>query len=213
KRWYITYSPWYFYNGGIDPIEFQVVIVETGLTTINLTVEFHYRYVDGDSWRDHGASATVGLENGGVVEAVRYSFDQPVIFNEFAIGFVDQHYVDDQIGEFHLLTPEDGYQGSPGETIHFTWEAAEYSGHGSVNYTLYLADNADFDDAVIFEIGEDTEMHYIFGTDDVGSYWWKVLADESDVGLTRWSEEVFTRVISQAEVFQTSWGVIIKAVF
>jgi hypothetical protein len=212
RRWYITYSPWHFYNSGIDPIEFQVVVFETELTSVNNTVEFHYRDVEGDSWRDNGASATVGLENRAGADAGRYSFDQPVIPNEFAVRFVDELFVDDQIGEFHLLAPPDGSEVRPGEIVHFTWQRAQYMGHGYLYYRLYLAENPDFEDPMVFETGGDTGMDCIFGTGDIGEHWWKVLAVESDIGLERWSEEVFSFFVAPVDVYMTSWG-FIKAAF
>jgi len=206
RKWCITYSPWYFYNAAADPIEFQVLINEAPVSNMNNTVEFRYKDVVGDTWRDYGLSSTVGMENSGGSDAVKYSYNQAVITNQLAIRFVDSHYVDDQVGEFDLLTPLDGGSGKPGDTIHFTWEAAEYSGHGSVNYTLYLADNINFDDPIVFERGGTTWLDYIFGSDDTGSYWWKVKAKETDLGLTVWSE-VWTFDIEGA-VEETTWGQI-----
>ncbi len=206
QKWCISYTPWYFYNAPSDPIEFQVMIFQAPVSNMNNTIEFRYKDVVGDTWRDHGLSATVGLEKRSGTDAAKYSYNEEVIPNQFAIRFVDSNYVDDQVGEFDLLTPPDGSEYEPGDTIHFTWEAAEYSGHGSVNYTLYLADNNDFDDPVIFERGGATWLDYIFGDDDRGGYWWKVKAKETELGLTVWSE-VWTFDIAGA-VEETTWGQI-----
>ncbi|HUT97484.1 MAG TPA: hypothetical protein VM054_00235 [bacterium] len=208
RQWYVTYSPWYFNGTLVDPIEFQVVFFETDTTGVNNTLEFRYRDLDGDSWRDHGASATVGLEGASGLEAARYSFDQPAIPDEFAVRFVDQYYVDDQLGVFSLLTPEDSSVVGPGETVHFTWEDPEYGGHGQLLYALYLARDPDFGEVVVFDIGADEGMDHVFDTDEAGPYWWKVLARETDLGLTRWSEEVYALDVSASEIVESSWGTI-----
>ncbi|MCX7022820.1 MAG: hypothetical protein NTW26_11225 [bacterium] len=56
--------------------------------------------------------------------------------------------------------------------------------------------------------GPDAGMDYVFGTDDSGGYWWKVMARETDIGLTRWSEEVYSFRVSDAVVVESSWGTI-----
>jgi hypothetical protein len=206
QKWCISYSPWYFYNAPVNPIEFQVYFYEAPMSGVNNTIEFRYKDMIGDSWRDHGLSATVGLEDASGLEGIQYSYEEEAIPNQFAIRFVDSRYVDDQLGEFHLLTPEDDYYGETGEVIHFTWEESDYSGHGAVNYTLYLADNDDFDDALVFDRGGQTWMDYIFGSGETGSYWWKVRAVESDLGITQWSEEVFVFHIFGPAVEETTWG-------
>jgi len=208
RRWYVTYSPWYFDSTWLDPIEFQVVFYETDAVFVNDTLEFRYRDLDGDSWRDHGASATVGLEDGSGLEAARYSFDQPVIPDGFAVRFVDQNYVDDQLGAFSLLTPVDESDVIPDVTVHFTWEASEYGGHGQLLYALYLARDPDFGEVMVFDTGADAGMDHVFGTDETGPYWWKVMARETDIGLTRWSEEVYTLDVSASEIVESSWGTI-----
>ncbi len=212
RRWYVTWSPWYFDRVLIDPIEFQVVFYEMDTTGVNNTLEFRYRDLEGDSWRDHGASATVGLEGPTGFEAARYSFDQPVLPDEFAVRFVDELYVDDHLGTFSLVTPKDGSIVSPGETIRFTWEEPVYGGHGQLLYTLYLARDPDFGEVMGFDTGPEAEMEYIFGTGETGSYWWKVTARETDLGLTRESEGAFSLEVSASAVVESSWG-IIKAVF
>ncbi|OGD71782.1 MAG: hypothetical protein A2Y64_07355 [Candidatus Coatesbacteria bacterium RBG_13_66_14] len=212
RRWYITWSPWYFDHTWLDPIEFQIVFHETDTDGVNNTVEFRYRDLDGDSWRDHGASATVGLEDGSGLEAARYSFNQPVIPDEFAVRFVDQGYVDDHLGAFGLLTPDDGSVVGPGVPVRFSWEASEYGGHGQLLYALSLSRDPDFGDVRVFDTGADAWMDYIFGTGEIGPYWWKVMARETDLGLTRWSEGVFTLEVSASVIVESSWGTI-KAEF
>jgi hypothetical protein len=208
RRWYITYSPWYFDSSTQDPIEFQVVIYESDTAGANNTIEFRYRDVVGDSWRDHGASATVGLENAPGGDAARYSFDSPIIPDEFAVRFVDQCYVDDQLGAFGLSTPEDDSIYGPGVTVHFTWEASEYGGHGRLMYALHLSRDPEFGEVLVFDTGSETGMDYVFGTGETGHYWWKVQARESDLDLTRWSDEVYSFEVSDSELVESSWGTI-----
>ncbi|HUT97483.1 MAG TPA: hypothetical protein VM054_00230 [bacterium] len=206
RKWCITYSPWYFYEAGADPIEFQVLIYEAPLTTVNNSIEFRYKDVIGDSWRDNGFSATVGLENSGGTDAVQYSYNQDIIPNQIAILFVDMHWVDDQLGEFNLLTPVDGSEYKPGDTVHFTWEEPDYEfGHGAVNYTLYLADNEGFNDPLVFNRGTNPWFDYIFGDDDTGHYWWKVYAEETDIGNSVWCNDVFDFTVPSS-VEDTTWG-------
>jgi len=171
RRWYVTWSPWYFDDAWLDPIAFQVVFCETDVEGINNTIEFRYRDLVGDSWRDHGASATVGLEGPSGLEAARYSFDSPVLPDEFAVRFVDWDYVDDLPGAFSLRTPGDESVVRPGETVHFTWEESEYGGHGQLLYTLYLAHDPDFGEVTGFDTGPEAGMDFVFGTDETGSYW------------------------------------------
>jgi hypothetical protein len=209
---FITYSPWYYDLAPSDPIEFQILIRETDVPHINNTVEFRYKDVVGDSWRDNGLSATVGLENNSGVTAAKYSYNQPIITGELAVRFVDSLYVDDQIGDFHLVFPEDGYVAMVGEWIDFRWDAAEYSGHGTLTYELFLDDSPSFNDPTIFDVGTDTHFRYVFGSDDTGTYWWKVKATESDIELYKWSEETNKLIISDEAVYESSWGQI-KASF
>ncbi len=212
RAWFISYSPWFYDLAPSDPIEFQVLIRETDVAGINNTIEFRYKDVVGDSWRDNGFSATVGLENNSGTTAAKYSYNQEVIPNQFAIRFVDKQYVDSQIGRFHLIIPEDGYVGEVGEEIVFRWQEPEYTGEGVVTYELYLADNEGFDDARIFDTGTNPTLSYIFGSDDTGTYWWKVKATESVLGLYEWSEETNRLIISDVAVQDTTWGQI-KATF
>jgi hypothetical protein len=208
---FVTYSPWYYDLAPSDPIEFQILIRETNVSGINNTIEFRYKDVVGDSWRDNGFSATVGLENNSGTTAAKYSYNEEVIPNQFAIRFVDKDYVDNQVGDFHLVNPPDGYEGDVGERIEFRWQEPEYSGGGVVTYKLYLADNPDFHDSLVFDTGTEPTFSYVFGSDDRGVYWWKVKATESILGLYKWSEETFMLDIESA-VTDTTWGQI-KASF
>jgi hypothetical protein len=208
RKLVITYSPWFFYDAGADPIEFQILIYEAPLDTVNNSVELRYKDVIGDSWRDNGLSATVGLESSGGTDAVQYSYNQEIISNQLAILFVDTHWVDDQMGDFNLLTPENGAQYEPGDTVHFTWEEPEYSGHGEVSYTLYIADNEDFNNPKVFDRGGLSSFDYIYGDDDTGYYWWKVFAEESDIGISEWCNDVFDFVVTGEAVTTTTWGQI-----
>jgi len=211
RKLVVTYTPWYYYEAGADPIEFQILIYEAPLSTVNNSVELRYKDVIGDSWRDNGLSATVGLENSSGTDAVQYSYNQEIIPNQFVILFVDMNWVDDQMGDFDLLTPADGEVYYPGDTVHFTWEEPEYSGHGTVTYTLYIADNSDFDNPLVFDRGENPWFDYIYGDDDGGQYWWKVFAEEDDIGNSVWCNEVFDFTIFTS-VAETTWGQI-KAEF
>ena len=212
RKWCISYSPWYYFEAPADPIEFQVYIYEAPMSGVNNTIEFRYKDVVGDSWRDNGFSATVGLENATGSDAVQYSYNQPVLTSQLAIRYVDTNWVDDQVGEFNLLTPPDGAVVNPGDTVNFTWEKPDYDGHGVVNFTLYLADNPDFNDPLVFDLGENNYFSYIFGTAETGTYWWKVKAKESHLGITVWCNDNFSFTVSAIAVEETSWGQI-KAEF
>ncbi|HUT97482.1 MAG TPA: hypothetical protein VM054_00225 [bacterium] len=205
---FVTYSPWYYDLAPSDPIEFQVLIRETDVSGINNTIEFRYKDVIGDSWRDNGFSATVGLENNSGVIAAKYSYNTPFITGQLAVRFVDSQFVDSQLGDFHLIAPEDGYTAVVGEWVDFQWQASEYTGHGTVTYELYLDDSPDFSDPAIFDVGTDTNYRYVFGSDDTGTYWWKVLATESVIGLDKWSEETNQLIISGVDVTVSTWGQI-----
>ncbi len=212
RKLVISYSPWYFYEASADPIEFQILIYEAPLTTVNNSIELRYKDVIGDSWRDNGTSATVGLENSSGSDAVQYSYNQEIISNQLAILFVDTNWVDDQMGEFNLLTPGDGDLVYTGETIHFSWEVPDYTGHGHIHYTLYIADNSDFNNPMVFDRGLNAWFDYIFGTDDTGHYWWKVYAEEDDIGINEWCNDVFDFIVTGVGVTNTTWGQI-KAEF
>jgi len=205
--WVLSYDPWHRYLS-IGPFRFQMHIYERPVEGINNTVEFHYQTVEASGY-NLGQSATVGLENWDGTEAAAYSYNTN-LSDSFAVRFIDINYVDDQLGVFHLLTPEDGYVYMPGDTVHFTWEEAEYYGHGEVNYTFYLADNEDFTNPMIVDRGTNTWFDYIFGSGSE-EFWWKVYAEESDLGLNRWSEETWS-LLNGLDVTQTTWGRI-KAVF
>jgi len=208
RKLVITYSPWYFYEASADPIEFQILIYEAPLDTVNNSVELRYKDVIGDSWRDNGTSATVGLENSSGTDAIQYSYNQEIISNQLAILFVDSNWVDDQMGEFNLLTPADGDLVFTGETVHFSWEVPEYTGHGEIHYTLYIADNADFNNPMVFDRDTNAWFDYIYGSDDTGHYWWKVYAEEDDIGINEWCNDVFDFIVTGVDVTSTTWGQI-----
>jgi len=209
---FITYSPWYYYGAPADPIEFQLVIRETDVEGINNTIDFRYKDVVGDSWRDYGLSATVGLENAAGSAAAKYSYNQPDIMNRLAIRFVDVVFVDNQVGPFHLIVPEDGYVANVGEWIDFRWQQPEYDGYGEVTYRLYIDKDPNFGNPKIYDTGTSPSFRYVFGYDEAGTYWWKVRAEESVLGLTRWSEETRKLIVSDVAVTPTTWGRI-KAEF
>jgi hypothetical protein len=71
---------------------------------------------------------------------------------------------------------------------------------------MYLDDDPSFSNPTIFDIGTDTSFRYVFGSDDTGTYWWKVIATESVLGLSKWSEETNRLVISDVGVTDSSWG-------
>jgi len=208
RAFFITYSPWFYDLAPSDPIEFQILIRETSVPGINNTIEFRYRDVIGDSWRDGGYSATVGLENNSGISAAKYSYNQEIITGNLAVRFVDSLFVDDQIGDFHLIFPEDGYIAMVGEWLEFRWQAPEYTGHGNVTYEMYLDDNPSFDDPTIFDVGSAPTFSYVFGSDDTGDYWWKVKATESDIDLYKWSEETNQLIVSDEAVTDATWGQI-----
>ncbi|MCX7022822.1 MAG: hypothetical protein NTW26_11235 [bacterium] len=205
---FITYSPWYYDLSPVDPIEFQILIRETDVPGINNTIEFRYKDVIGDSWRDGGFSATVGLENNSGVTAAKYSYNLEALTNQLAVRFVDSQFVDSQLGDFHLVVPEDGSIVMIGDWVDFQWQASEYSGHGTVTYDLFLDDDPSFDNPTVFDTGTNTTFRYVFGSDDTGTYWWKVKATESVIDLYKWSEETNQLIVSDTAVAETTWGQI-----
>jgi hypothetical protein len=208
RRMIVTYSPWYFYNSPYDELEFQIFFYETDVDNINNTVEILYNDVYGDSWRDAGASATVGVENFNGSEAAQYSYNQTKLANDLGVRYVDKVFVDSQVGSFNLLTPPDGSTHGIGQTINFTWEEPTYAGDGTVTYDLYIADNPDFEDPIIIDSGTAPNDSYIFGTGDNGTYYWKVIAAESTLGLTRTCNDVFSFDVTTTNIVPSSWGVI-----
>lgn len=208
-RLVITYDPWYFYGSAVDALEFQVVIFSQVVGGANNTIELRYKDVYGDSWRDAGLSATVGLENYNGASAAAYSFNQAVLEDDFAIRFADQDYVDGQLGVFHLLAPADGSHVDLGENVILDWEDSTYGGRGSISYRCYLADNPDFTSPVILDPGDVSQDSYIFGSGDEGTWYWKVKVTESILGMTRWSEETWTLDVGEGgAVVPASWGSI-----
>ncbi|HUT97485.1 MAG TPA: hypothetical protein VM054_00240 [bacterium] len=206
--WVLSYDPWHRYLS-VGPFRFQIQIYERPVEGINNTVEFHYQTVLA-SGINLGHSATVGLENWGGTEAAAYSYNTN-LEAEFAIRFADTHLVDDQLGAFHLLTPEDGYDFMYEETVHFTWEAPEYSGHGNVTYTFLLGRAPDLSDAEEYDCGTNTWFDYFFGDGYDSQWFWSVRADESDLGLSRMAEEIWS-LEGNWDVTEATWGQI-KAAF
>ncbi len=214
RQWIITYSDWYYYGSPTDTLDFQVVILETGVDDVNNTIEFRYRDVVGDSWRDHGASATVGLENSAGTQAAQYSLNQGVIANGLAVRFIDSTFVNSQLGGFDLLTPEDNFHGRVGDNINLSWGASSYSGNGVVVYKVHLADNSQLTNPLILDAGTNTSLIHVFGTgyDDV--YYWSVVANETTLGLEKWAGQIRSMIIHPRDwaIAETSWGGI-KALY
>lgn len=209
RKLVISWSPWYFYGSQHDALEFQIVFYETEVNSISNTIDIQYKDVYGDSWRDNGASATIGLENNNGTSAAQYSFNQPVLADGLALRFVDAGYVRSQIGEFDLLTPNNGAVYDIGDNIQFTWETPEYNGTGNLTYKVYFDDSSDFDDPDIYSTGGSTQFNYVFGTGDEGVYYWKVLATESTLQLERFSDSIrYFEITGQGAVVETSWGSI-----
>ncbi|MCD4733296.1 hypothetical protein K8R78_03555 [bacterium] len=210
RRWIISFSPWYFYGSPVDSLEFQVVISEINVDDVNNTIEFRYRDVIGDSWRDNGASATVGLENLGGTEAALYSFNQGIISNGLAIRFTDATFIDSQLNSFNLLTPEDNFHGRVGDNINLSWEASAYSGVGVVTYEVYLADNSELTDPLILNAGTNTSLVHVFGTGNEGDWYWSVKATETTLSLEKWAEQTRMMTIHEYDwaITETTWGEI-----
>jgi hypothetical protein len=208
REFVISYSPWYFYDSPYDELEFQIIFYETDVDNINNTVEIQFEDVYGDSWRDAGTSATVGLEADMGSDAAKYTYNQSNLANELAIRYVDTVFVESQLGTFDLLTPADDSTHLIGDNINFTWEQPTYNGSGSVTYKLYIDDSMDFDDPIILACGTTPSKNYIFGTGDNGTYYWKVIATESTLGLKQESDSVFSLHITGVNVVPSSWGVI-----
>jgi len=203
--WVLSYDPWHRYLS-IGPFRFQMQIFEQAAAGINNMVEFHYQTVLA-SGINLGSSATVGLENWGGTEAAAYSYNS-ALEAEFAVRFIDTRWVDDQLGAFHLLTPEDGYYLiAPPETVNFTWEEPEYDGQGTVTYTFFLGREPDLSDAEEFDRGGNTWFDYTFDEDDWGDWYWSVRAEESDLGLSRMAEEIWSLTVG-TDVTEATWGQI-----
>jgi hypothetical protein len=207
--WVLSYDPWHRYLS-VGPFRFQMQIFEQAAAGLNNTVEFHYQTVLA-SGINLGHSATVGLENWGGTEAAAYSYNVN-LEAEFAVRFVDTRWVDDALGAFHLLTPPDGSGIQPGDTIHFSWEESEYSGHGDVTYTFFLGREPDLSDAQEFDCGGNTFYERIFGDSDEGDWYWSARAEESDLGMSRMAEEIWSVNMDLIAVTETTWGQI-KAAF
>lgn len=188
----ITYRPAYFADGSeAEVIKFQLQIYESEGAGFNNRIEMHYSSVFGDSWRDYGASATVGLENADGSEAALYLYEEPNLEQYLGVRFIDQLQVDSQIGAFNLLTPQDGVEVGVGVPVNFSWEEPPYNGSGELSYVLLLADNPELTGARELDVGDATSYEVVFGTFDAGSWYWNVRAEESLVGNTRLAENTY----------------------
>ncbi|MGH3385524.1 MAG: S8 family serine peptidase [Nocardioidaceae bacterium] len=66
--------------GGTGQLDFQVILHENG------DIVTQYRHLDGD--REHGGSATVGIENADGSVGYQYSLDEPALKDSVAIHFL-----------------------------------------------------------------------------------------------------------------------------
>jgi|GEM_PF-1618804 len=191
----ITYQPQYFADSSpVDPIKFQIQIYEQEYPGTNNRIELQYFDTFGDSWRDGGASATVGLEDATGSEAALYSFEQPVLSDVFGIRFVDELLYESQIGAFDLLTPPDGTEISIGERVTFSWQKPLYAGDGDLTFIMLFADNPELTDAYELDVGSITHKEIVFGTIglDPGLWYWSVRCEEPLLGNTRMADSVWT---------------------
>ncbi|HUT97686.1 MAG TPA: Ig-like domain-containing protein [bacterium] len=189
----ITYQPQYFADSApSDPIKFQIQIYEQEYPGTNNRIEVQYFDVIGDSWRDSGASATIGLENQGGTEAALYSFEQAVLSDVFGIRFVDQLLYDSRIGPFDLLAPPDGTEITIGDRVTFRWGEPAYEGEGDLTYYMLFADNPELTDPYELNVGSSTHKDIVFGTIglDPGIWYWSVRCEESLLGNTRMADSV-----------------------
>jgi hypothetical protein len=191
----ITYQPQYFVDSSPDdPIKFQIQIYAQEYPDTNNRIELQYFDTIGDSWRDGGASATIGLENQDGTEAALYSFDQAVLSDVFGIRFVDQLVYDSRIGSFDLLEPPDGTEISIGDHVIFSWEEPEYGGDGDLTFYMLFADNPELTDPYELNVGSSTHKEIIFGTIGLepGLWYWSVRCEEPLLGNTRMAESAWT---------------------
>ncbi|MCK4594762.1 hypothetical protein KAU45_09695, partial [bacterium] len=205
--WVISYDPWHRYLS-IGPFRFQIHIYERPMTGMNNTIELHYQTVWSGGY-NLGQSATVGLENWDGTQAAAYSYNDDLEAG-FAIRFIDTNYVDNWIGEFDLLSPRDGSDDyHEGDTVTFTWEAAEYSGDGSLTYTWLLDTDPVLTDAQEFDAGGDTQIDHTFVVGDQGVWYWSVRAQEDGFGHTRMAESIRSiEILPEVAVVETTWGQI-----
>jgi hypothetical protein len=191
----ITYQPQYFVDSSPDdPIKFQLQIYEQEYAGTNNRIEFHYFDTVGDSWRDAGASATIGMENADGTEAALYSFEQQILEDLFGIRFIDELVYQSQIGSFDLLAPEDGVELTIGDRVTFRWEMPTYEGDGDLTFIMLFADNPDLTDPVELDVGSNNFKEIVFGTFglDPGLWYWSVRCEESLLGNTRLADSVWT---------------------
>lgn len=191
----ITYQPQYFFDAPpVDPIKFQIQIYEQEYPNANNRIEFHYWDVIGDSWRDSGASATIGLENADGTDAALYSFDQAVLSNILGIRFVDQLVYESQLGPFDLLEPPDGTEITIGDRVIFRWERPSYEGDGELTFYILFADNPELTDPEELDVGSSSFKEIVFGTFglDPGLWYWSVQCEESLMDNTRMADSVWS---------------------
>ena len=192
----ITYQPQYFADGApADPIKFQIQIYEQEHPGTNNRIEVHYYDVYGDSWRDEGNSATVGLESPDGSQAALYSYDEPVLTDLLGVRFIDQRVHDSQLGPFDLLAPPDGSEITIGQRVVFRWERPTYAGDGELNFRLIFADNPELTNPVAeLNAGSSNFKEVIFGSFglDPRTWYWSVKCTESTLGITRWAKSVWS---------------------
>jgi hypothetical protein len=191
----ITYQPQYFVDSApSDPIKFQIQIYEQEYPGTNNRIELQYFDTIGDSWRDGGISATIGLENADGTDAALYSFEQSVLSDVFGVRFVDQLLYDSRLGPFDLLAPPDGTEITIGDRVTFSWGDSAYVGGGELTYYILIADNPELTDPHEVSAGSSTHKDIVFGTIglDPGLWYWSVRAEESLIGNTRLADSVWT---------------------
>jgi hypothetical protein len=203
--WVLSYDPWHRYLS-IGPFYFQIHIYRRPVLAINNMIEFHYQTVEASGF-NLGQSATVGLENWDGTDAAAYSYNEDLEAS-FAIRFIDSRYVDNWIYEFDLLEPPDGSEHIWDQgPVTFQWEAAEYSGSGTLTYTLLLSANPDLTDAQEFDAGEETQLDHTFEYEDIGTWYWSVRAQEDGLGHERMAESIWSlEILPEVAVVDTTWG-------
>lgn len=188
----ITFRKMYFADEAHeDQLQIQVVLYSSEGEGYNNRVEIYYYDTVGDSWRDYGASATVGIENQDGSEAALYLFNQPDLTDLLGVRFIDQLLVESQLGAFDLLTPADGAQIEIGVPTTFSWSESDYSGSGDLTYTLLLADNEELTGAREVDAGTATSLEVVFGSFDIGNWFWSIEVEESQGGNTRLADSVW----------------------
>jgi hypothetical protein len=88
---------------------------------------------------------------------------------------------------FSLLNPSDGTEFMPADEAEFEWEASSDPDGGDVTYEIHIADNEEFDDAIMNDTGTETMYTFELPADpEAGTWYWRVLAtdDEGDETLS-----------------------------